>query len=229
MTPGGMPLVGQAPAEQRIVLFDFDGVLIHGDAFGMFMRDRFRRAPLRKLLAVLASPWLLSTLVFSPKRSIRSLVHLGLLGVGQRRYTAAAEAFADTLVQRPGRFVRDGVQTLRRHQAAGDRVIVVTGCERVLVSAILRKLGLTDLAVLASELAPGWTGMRVRRHNVGRRKVQSLAAEAITACQRAYGDSAYDIAMLGLAEEPVLVNGTPRLCKKVEAALGRSVTRVAWY
>jgi phosphatidylglycerophosphatase C len=35
--------------------------------------------------------------------------------------------------------------------------------------------------------------------------------------------------MLKPAAEAVLVNGTPRLCKKMEKALGRAVTRVAWY
>jgi phosphatidylglycerophosphatase C len=45
----------------------------------------------------------------------------------------------------------------------------------------------------------------------------------------AYGDSMFDVAMLKQAHEPVLVNGTPKLCKRVEKALGRTVTRVAWY
>jgi phosphatidylglycerophosphatase C len=35
--------------------------------------------------------------------------------------------------------------------------------------------------------------------------------------------------MLKAAAEPVLVNGTPKLCKRIEQALGRSVERVAWY
>jgi len=35
--------------------------------------------------------------------------------------------------------------------------------------------------------------------------------------------------MLKPAGEAVLVNGTPKLCKKVEKALGKAVTRVAWY
>lgn len=229
MTAGKTPLAAHKLADQRIVLFDFDGVLIHGDAFGLFVRERYRRSAWRKLLAMLASPWLLPTLLFSPNRAVRGLVHIALLGENQRRYAAAAEAFATVLAQRPGQFVRDGVQALRRHQAAGDRVIVVTGCERVLVSAILAQLGLGDLQVLASEMTPGWTGMQVRRHNLGRRKVESLAAQGVSACQRAYGDSVHDIAMLGLAEEPVIVNGSPRLCKRAEATLGRSVLRVAWY
>jgi phosphatidylglycerophosphatase C len=34
--------------------------------------------------------------------------------------------------------------------------------------------------------------------------------------------------MLRQATEAVLVNGTPKLCKKVEKALGRTLTRVEW-
>ncbi|NUO73169.1 MAG: haloacid dehalogenase-like hydrolase, partial [Frateuria sp.] len=35
--------------------------------------------------------------------------------------------------------------------------------------------------------------------------------------------------MLRAAAEPVLVNGTPKLCKRIERALGRSIERVAWH
>jgi phosphatidylglycerophosphatase C len=213
----------------RVVLFDFDGVLIHGDSFYLFMRDRYRRSPLRKLLAFLALPWLLLRLPYSRWLPTRSLVHIALLGVGEKRYTAAAQAFAATLARKPKQFCRDGLQMLRRHQAAGDRVIVVTGCEHVLVSGILSELGLGGVEVLASQLRPGWLGMRIKLHNVGRRKPQQVVAHGVEAWQLAYGDSVHDIAMLKAATEAVLVNATPKLCKKVERALGRSVTRVEWF
>jgi phosphatidylglycerophosphatase C len=45
----------------------------------------------------------------------------------------------------------------------------------------------------------------------------------------AYSDSFQDMPMLKQAGEAVLVNGNPKLCKRVEKALGRPVTRVAWY
>jgi phosphatidylglycerophosphatase C len=44
----------------------------------------------------------------------------------------------------------------------------------------------------------------------------------------AYSDSSQDLPMLALAAEAVLVNATPKLCKRVEKALGRSVTRAEW-
>ncbi|MGH8157083.1 MAG: HAD family hydrolase [Rhodanobacter sp.] len=219
----------QPAVTQRVVLFDFDGVLMHGDAFYLFMRERYRDSLWRKLLALLCAPLLLLQLPFSRRLPLRMLVRIALLGLREKRYQAAANAFAASLVHRPRQFCRDGLQTLRRHQAAGDRVIVVTGCEHALVSSILQQLGLTDLEVLASRLRRGWFGMRPHWHNVGRRKVQLLAQHGLTAWQVAYGDSMYDAPMLKLAAEAVLVNGTPTLCKKVEKALGRAVTRVEWF
>lgn len=214
---------------RNVVLFDFDGVLIHGDAFYLFMRERYRRSWWRVLLALLSAPLLLLQLPFSPALPVRTLMRIALLGVSEARYQVAANGFAGTLVRRPRQFCRDGLHTLRRHQAAGDRVIVVTGCEHTLVSGILQQLGLTDLEVLASRLRPGWFGMRLLRHNVGARKVQLLAQQELTTWQVAYSDSVRDIPMLKPAVEVVLVNGTPTLCKKVEKALGRVITRVDWF
>ncbi|MFC5437413.1 HAD family hydrolase [Rhodanobacter umsongensis] len=229
--PSAVPVAtAEADASSpRVVLFDFDGVLIQGDSFHLFMRERYRRSFWRPLLALLAAPLLLAQWPFSRQLPTLLLVRIALLGLGERRYQAAAGAFADVLARRPRQFCRDGLQMLRRHQAQGDRVIVVTGCEHVLVSGILAQLGLTRLEIVASQLQPGWLGMRLLRHNVGRRKVQSLAELGVTAWQVAYGDSMHDVAMLKQAGEAVLVNGTPTLCKKVEKALGRAVTRVEWF
>ncbi|OOG60342.1 HAD family hydrolase [Rhodanobacter sp. C03] len=229
MPKGEMDAVSAGMVGQRVVLFDFDGVLIHGTAFYLFIRERYRRSLWRGLLAVLCLPLLLVQRLFSRRLPIRTLVRIALFGLGDQRYQAAANAFAASLVQQSRLFCRDGLQALRRHQAAGDRVIVVTGCEHTLVSGILQQLGLINLEVLASQLRRGWFGMRPQWHNVGRRKVEKLAQHGLTAWQVAYGDSLYDAPMLKLATEAVLVNGTPALCKKVEKALGRTITRVEWF
>jgi phosphatidylglycerophosphatase C len=230
--PEGEAVTAPAPSEPappRVVLFDFDGVLIHGDSFYLFMRERYSRSLWRKLLAWLLVPLLLLQRLFSRRWPAHTLVRIALLGLDERRYQAAAEAFAAALVRRPKQFCRDGLQALRRHQVAGDRVIVVTGCEHALVSGILQQLGLTGIDVFASQLRPGWLGMRSLRHNIGRQKVRTLAEHGLTAWQVAYGDSMYDAAMLKVATEAVLVNGTPTLCKKIEKALGRTITRVEWF
>jgi phosphatidylglycerophosphatase C len=219
---------GSAETARRVVLFDFDGVLIRGDTFAMFMRDRYARVRWRKGLVLVLSPWFLLTLPFSRRRVLRSLVHLGLLGLDEARYRDLARAFAVALVRQPGRFCREGLSALRRHQAAGDRIVIVTGCEESLVRGVLAELGITDVEVLASRLRPGRLGMRSEWHNIGRRKVELLARHGIEAWQVAYSDSSQDLPMLALAAEAVLVNATPKLCKRVEKALGRSVTRAEW-
>ncbi|MGH8147072.1 MAG: haloacid dehalogenase-like hydrolase [Rhodanobacteraceae bacterium] len=220
---------GTRPKGQRVVLFDFDGVLLHGDAFGLFMRDHYAREWWRKGLVLLATPWLLLVLPFSRRRVARALVHIGLLGIDEQRYGRLAEAFAATLVHRPRLFCREGLRALRQHQAAGDRVIIVTGCEHVLVSGVLDGLGLNGIEVLASRLRAGRLGMRSVWHNVGRRKRDSLAQYGVEVWQMAYSDSSQDLPMLAPATEAVLVNATPKVCKRVEKALGRSVTRAEWY
>lgn len=220
---------GPQAGARRVVLFDFDGVLIHGDTFGMFMRGRFARAWWRRGLVLLASPWLLLVLPFSWRRVVRALVHIGLLGVGAARYCELAQAFAATLVHRPHQFCREGVGRLRAHLAAGERVVIVTGCEDTLVRGVLDGLGVDGVEVLASRLCAGRLGMRSAWHNVGQHKVELLAQHGIEAWHVAYSDSQQDLPMLALAEEPVLVNATPKLCKRVEKALGHAVTRVEWY
>lgn len=214
---------------RAVVLFDFDGVLTHGDTFGQFMRDRYACAWWRKGLVLLASPWLLLVLPFSRRRVLRALVHIGLLGVGEARYRELALAFAAAQVHRPHQFHREGIRALRTHLAAGERVVVVTGCEATLAGGVLAGLGLGDIEVLASSLRAGRFGMRSGWHNVGAHKVESLAQHGIDTWRVAYTDSGADLPMLALAVEAVLVNATPKLCKRVEKALGRPVKRVEWY
>ena len=213
---------------RRVVLFDFDGVLIRGDAFAMFVRDRYARARWRKGLVLVLGPWFLLMLPFSRRRVLRSLEHLGLLGLDEARYRDLARTFAVGLVRQPGHCCREGLGALRRHQAAGDRIVIVTACEESLVRGVLAELGVTGVEVLASRLRAGRLGMRSDWHNSGRRKVELLARHGIEAWHVAYSDSSQDLPMLALAAEAVLVNATPKLCKRVEKALGRSVTRVEW-
>lgn len=220
---------GAEASASRIVLFDFDGVLFHGDSFAMFMRHRYKHSLLSKLLALLTLPWWLLCGVFSRWWAARALVNVALCGMGTKRYQQAVDAFAEQVVRRPRQFCRDGLQALRKHLAAGDEVIVVTGCEQMLAARLLVQIGLPEVGVIGSQFKPGWSGMRIVLHNIGRRKVQSLAAKGVKSWRVAYGDSVHDIPMLKQAHEAVLVNGSPKLCKRVERALGRPVARVEWY
>lgn len=220
----------QPPDAVCTALFDFDGVLMRGDAFGLFVRASLRRARWRYALAVLLALPLLPSLPFTRHWVVRAFVSAVLLGLSEPRYRRLAAEFGDALARQPGRFHREALTRLRRHVAEGDRVLVVTGCEETLVRSIFDALGLVDIPLLASRLKPGMIGMRVALHNVGVRKLESLrTAGVLPPWDVAYGDSVNDLPMLREAREAVLVNASPQWCKQVEQVLGRSVTRVHWF
>lgn len=227
--PGSPPAAGADASVSRVVLFDFDGVLLHGDAFNLFIRSRYARSWWRRLLALPCLPWVALMLPFSRRLAARSLVHAALFGMRPARYRALATAFGQELVHQSRRFCRDGLRQLRHHQQAGDHVVIVTGCEQVLIDAIVRELGLVDVVALGSRLRSTWLGMRTGFHNIGANKLKVLSAQGVAAWRVAYTDSLMDVPMLKPASEPVLVNGTPKLCKKMDVALGRVVGRVAWH
>jgi phosphatidylglycerophosphatase C len=229
----GSDLVDEAAspdAGPRTVLFDFDGVVLRGDAFETFVRMRLARAPWRKLLGLALSLPLLPTVPFTRRWVVKVFVASSLIGLSEDAYRELARAHGEMLVRQPRRFHREALARLRRHLADGDRVLVVTGCEEHLVRTIFAELGLDGLPILASKLRRGTLGMRVQLHNVGTRKIASLKAAGVEPPWAvAYGDSHWDLPMLREAGEAVLVNATPKWCKQVERALGRSVTRVHWH
>ncbi len=217
-------------AAHRVVLFDFDGVLLRGDAFAEFVRARFKRARWRLGLGLLLALPLLPSLLLTRRWVERALIFAVLVGVSEPRYRALAREFGIELARQPGRFHRAALTRLRQHLAEGDRVIVVTGCEDHLVRSLFRELGLADQPLLGSRLTPGRLGMRVTLHNVGVRKVESLRTLGVVPpWDVAYGDSDFDLPMLRESREVVLVNASPAWCKRVERILGRSVTRVDWH
>lgn len=220
----------QAPGARRTVLFDFDGVLLHGDAFALFVRARLQRARWRLLLGMLLALPMLPTLPFTRRWVVRAFVSATLACQSAQRYRLLAREFGAELARQPRRFHRDALSRLRQHQAAGDRVLVVTGCEENLARGIFDTLGLADMEILGSRLRPGWLGMHVAWHNIGRRKLGSLRACGVEPpWDMAYGDSIHDVPMLREAREAILVNASPKWCRRVEQMLGRTVTRVHWY
>ncbi len=223
---------GTAAAKPRVVLFDFDGVLMRGDAFSRFVWSRFRRSWWRMLLAVIALPWLLPFIAIRALRIpiIGVFVRISLLGIGQPRFDLLVREFAAELVGKPRIFIREGISAMRRHIADGDRVVIVTGCEENLVRAIFNAIGLPDLEIIASRLRAGRLGMRKQVHNFGAAKPVQIADHGISEpWDLAYSDSANDIPMLKRAAEAVLVNADARTSLRIRRALGRDVRQVNWF
>ncbi|MGC4868248.1 haloacid dehalogenase-like hydrolase [Micromonospora sp. DT53] len=219
----GRPMRGSAAG---IVIFDFDGVLLRGDAFGLFLRRNAfsgARLPLAVVLLVLLAP--IATIPTFRPWAARWVSRIGLLGRNAEELRAELERFGAGLGAEPGRIIGPGLGMIRTHLAAGDRVIVVTACEHTLARAALDAIGLAGVELVASRIR----GPRLIVHNHGVTKMAQLAAQGVTPPWRvAYSDSLSDLPVLSAAEQPVLVNANARQVARARRILGARLTAVTW-
>jgi phosphatidylglycerophosphatase C len=216
---------------RKLVLFDFDGVLVAGDSFAGWLRREGLAPPLRRMLALLIAPLGLPLLRWERTRSLgaRLFLHLAVSGAAPDTLRRSLDAYGRRLARRPERIIADGLAMLREHLAAGDRVVIVSGTETTLLHAILDTLQVHDVEVVASRLDFDRAGVRVVRHCFGAAKLSALHAVGIAPpWDVAYSDSSSDLPMLREAARAVCVNWPDVERGLAERALGRRVRFVTW-
>lgn len=230
----GTAVVDDTAADaRRVVLFDFDGVIVRHQTLELFFRERV--AGLGRWRLLLAFPLVpLVPLLLRSAGGTRFLgrVFLRVVTFGRREatYRRLVTAFGRTYARRPGVFCRDAVATLRRHIEAGDRVVIVTGNDAHLVESILDEVNLAGYELVASQTRGGLFGVRFVRHNVDGVKVRTLDQAGIARPWAiAYGDSLSDLPMLEAADAAKLVNPKARTAKKASRLLGDKVEILHWY
>ncbi|MFY1616939.1 haloacid dehalogenase-like hydrolase [Micromonospora sp. WMMD736] len=208
------------------VIFDFDGVLLRGDAFGLFLRRvafAGARLPLAVVLLVLLAP-----MIAVPAwrvRAARWMSRIGLWGRDAGQVRAELAHFGADLGAEPGRIIVPALRMIRTHLAAGDRVVVATACEHTLARAVLDVIGLAEVELVASHI----DGPKLIVHNHGPTKLVQLAAHEVTPPWRvAYSDSLSDLPVLAAAEQAVLVNANARQVARARRLLGARLTTVTW-
>lgn len=115
------------------------------------------------------------------------------------------------------------VERLRRHQAAGDTVVLLSGTPQFLADALARELGATRaIGTLCSAVAGRFLAEAPVRHPFGAEKLdlaRALCAELQVAPGDlfAYGDSVHDLPLLRFAGHPVAVRPDAALRSAAEA------------
>lgn len=222
-----MPLTPHAP----VAVFDMDGVLIHQDAFGSFVRAHLRSSPVPLAAVAAAWPWLLTPALLPATRrwAVGRLLGVALAGLDDERYEEAVRAFGADLATRPHRVVHEAVAEARGLDEAGYRVIICTACEVRLARAYIDGIGLGDLEVIGSELAFGRRGARATWSNHGENKVAALRGAGVgVPWSVSYSDALGDLPLLRSAERAVLVNPDDWLRSRVTTGLGRPADEVDW-
>jgi phosphatidylglycerophosphatase C len=218
-------------AAGRLVLFDFDGVIVAGDSFAAWLRRVGLEPPLRRLAGWLVAPVGLPLMAHPATMSLgaRLFMHAAVHGADPGVLRASLEDWGRALARRPGKVIGDGLAALRAHLAAGDRVVVVSGTESTLLRAVLDELDVRGAAIVASEIDLDGRRARVRRHCFGSGKLAALASAGITPpWDRAYSDSPNDLPLLRQAREAVCVNWRPAHRSRAASAPGGVVRFVDW-
>jgi phosphatidylglycerophosphatase C len=207
------------------VVFDLDKVLLGGDASMLFLRGALRNAPGRLAPLLLAAPLLLPTAAVPWLRPLAARA-MTWLTVGEPADAGTTAAYRSAVAVRPEAAIAEAVACIREHLAAGERVVVATGCEERLARGFLTAIGVTDVDVVGSSgsLRPS----RVRRA-IGEGKVALLRERGYPPPWTAvYSDSPSDLPLFAGTRRPVLVNGDAKAAEQVTRVLGRRPEIHTW-
>lgn len=208
-----------------------DGVLIHGDVFGSFVRARLRRSPAHLAAVAAVWPWLLTPAIVPASRrwAIGHLLRVALAGLDDASYARAARSFGAELATREERVVHEAVTEVRSLLADGYRVVVCTACEERIARAYLDGIYLSDVPVLGSEVVFRRSGLHAAWSNHGANKVAALRGAGVEVPWAvSYTDALSDLPILRSADRAVLVNADDWLRSRVTAGLGREADEVDW-
>jgi phosphatidylglycerophosphatase C len=210
------------------VVFDLDKVLLGGDASTLFLHGRLRQAPRRLLPLLLAAPLLLPGSLTPQLRPLaaRAMTRIAIGGQAGSDVEGIASAYRSAVADKPEAAIAEAIACLRAHRAAGERVVVATGCEETLARGFLTAIGLGDIDVVGStgRLWPP----RVRRA-MGEAKVERLIERGYPPpWTSVYSDSPSDLPLFAGSPRPVLVNSDEKAARQVARTLGRRPETVTW-
>jgi len=207
-----------------LAIFDLDGTLYTGHITeGIALHHRVHRVKRLSLYVFITSHmalWLFCRLGLIPEATMRKL-WIGHLGWTVRGWTPqeASKAFAWIAEQYVQPLVRPDVMArLHDHQAAGHRVILVSGTPALLLAEIGRRLGVQETVGTPLVLREGrYTGACEAPVCQGAGKVTRLEAylrgndNVLWSQSYAYADSYTDLPLLEHVGHPVAVYPDPQL------------------
>jgi HAD superfamily hydrolase (TIGR01490 family) len=213
----------------RLILVDLDGTLLdHPSSERRFIRHLARRGMLGPRQWLAAGGFFLRwTARFG--RAVARKNKAYLAGLEQGRVAMAADAFVTGVIL--PRLQPALLDRLRRHAAAGDRLVLLTGAPDFIAAPVARRIGARCCATVCRGRDGRYTASPPLRHPLGAEKLalaRELAQDAGVELHRcvAYADSGDDIPLLRAVGRAVAVNPDRRLARAA-ARRGWEVVRLA--
>ncbi len=220
----------KAPGSTQIAVFDLDGTLLAGDSTAAWLRMLLLSSWVRFTAAAITLPACIFLIWFPASRRIGASVLLWIATVGydQNDLMESIEAFAKRFEQgeRSLRWRNDGLTTMDRHRAAGDRVLVVTAAPVWLAERLLGSRS----RVLGSTLARCWGGWVIGHHCYGKEKCRTLEQNGYgTSWDYAYTDSYDDAPLLAAAgKHGFIVIARPGVVAGLTARGQSRISQLRW-
>ncbi|VVM76163.1 putative phosphatase [Pseudomonas fluorescens] len=200
-----------------LAIFDLDDTLIHGDSASLWSREMMRLGWVEDEDFLSLDQELMNA-YSQGKLAMEDYMAFSLTPMVGRTVENVAEAVAqfikaviDPLVYREAR------QTIARHKAAGDRLLVISATGVHIVSPVAAHLGIDEVLAIDLEVQDGqFTGLSegiltYREGKVLRLSEWLRAQDEMLEGAFFYSDSRNDLPMLKLVDNPITVNPDPTL------------------
>jgi phosphatidylglycerophosphatase C len=217
-------------ATQRcLAVFDLDGTLTRRDSYLGYLSGFLLRHP-RRLPRIFPLTW--TVLKYALRRITNTelkqhFLHAVFAGASQREIEDWTGLFVDRLIAKGLR--PQARQVLERHRERGDVLVLLTASFDLYVHEIGRRLGFNAVFCTKAEWVDGHvSGKLAGPNHHGEEKVRCLQRlkEAHVGCTiAAYADHRSDLAVLQLADEATLVNGT---CRGRRLAKQQGISCATW-
>lgn len=200
-----------------LAIFDLDDTLIHGDSASLWSREMMRLGWVEDEDFLSLDQELMNA-YSQGKLAMEDYMAFSLTPMVGRTVENVAEAVAqfikaviDPLVYREAR------QTIARHKAAGDRLLVISATGVHIVSPVAAHLGIDEVLAIDLEVQDGqFTGLTegiltYREGKVLRLSEWLRAQDEMLEGAFFYSDSRNDLPLLKLVDNPITVNPDPTL------------------
>ncbi|SHN19163.1 HAD-superfamily subfamily IB hydrolase, TIGR01490 [Pseudomonas asturiensis] len=200
-----------------LAIFDLDDTLIHGDSASLWSREMVRLGWVEDE-AFLSLDQELMNAYSQGKLAMEEYMAFSLTPMAGRTVEDVAEAVAhfieaviEPLVYHEAR------QTIARHKAAGDRLLVISATGFHIVSPVAAHLGIDEVLAIDLDVQEGqFTGLTegiltYREGKVLRLKEWLRVQDEILEGAFFYSDSRNDLPLLKRVDNPIAVNPDPTL------------------
>lgn len=229
----GSPNGRQADERRPVVVFDLDGTLVTGDAFGLMLRRLLVRNPVRLATALCTAPVWAALMGFSATRTQgeRWLVWVAAAGLDDDAFARVCRKFATGHAgPQRGRVIAAALARLQGHVERGDQVVVATACAEPLAREICRVLGLADVLVVASPLTRSRFGLPATTVPArGEDKLRAVQAAGIELpVDHVYSDNSSDLPLFRNARVAHVIDPTPARLDRLRRELGPHIRVLRW-